>query len=157
MTAGPAPREKLRDVPPDAQNLPPLLGELQKQYPDEEFDASGSLYFGEKGILYTGQFGGRMHILPMEKMSAIKQPPRTLPRPRNVMADFLDACHRGSKETAAAFDYGARLTEFALLGNLAVRAGAGKKVEWDGPNMRVLNLPEANGWLKGTTRKGWAD
>ena len=103
---------------------------------------SGTLYVGEKGVLYTGTYGGKFHILPLEKMDQIKQPPRTLPRPKNIMTDFLDACRAGKKETAASFDYGARLTEFCLLGNLAQHAGVGNKVEWDGPNMKVTNLPE---------------
>jgi hypothetical protein len=47
------------------------------------------------------------------------------------------------------------LTEFTLLGNLAQHAGVGKKVEWDGPNMKVTNLPELNEWLKRPYRKGW--
>ena len=54
----------------------------------------------------------KFHILPLEKMNQIKQPPRTLPRPKNVMADFLEASRAGKKETAAPFEYGARLTEF---------------------------------------------
>jgi len=139
------------------RNLPPLLGELQKQYPDEEMDRpdSGTIYVGEKGVLYTATYGGKMHILPMEKMEQIKQPPRTLPRPKNVMADFLDAVRAGRKETAASFDYGARLTEFTLIGNLAQRAGAGKTVAWDGPNMKVTNMPELNEWVKRPYRKGW--
>ncbi len=39
----------------EGRNFPPLLLELQKQYPDEEMDRpdSGTLYVGEKGILYT--------------------------------------------------------------------------------------------------------
>ena len=139
------------------RNFPPLLAELQKQYPDEEMDRpdSGTIYVGEKGVLYTGTYGGRMHILPMEKMQQITQPPRTLPRPKNIMADFLNACREGKTETAASFDYGTRLTEFTLLGNLAQHAGVGKKVEWDGPNMKVTNLPELNQWLKRPYRKGW--
>ena len=139
------------------RNFPPLLAELQKQYPDEEMDRpdSGTLYVGEKGILYTGTYGGKMHILPLEKMQQITQPPRTLPRPKNIMTDFLDACREGKTETAASFDYGAQLTEFTLLGNLAQHAGVGKKVEWDGPNMKVTNLPELNQWLKRPYRKGW--
>lgn len=140
------------------RNLPSLLGELQKQYPDEEMDRpdSGTIYVGEKGYLYTATYGGKMHILPMEKMQQIKQPPRTLPRPKNVMADLLDAVRAGSKETAASFDYAARLTEFTLIGNLAQRAGMGQKVAWDGPNMKVTNLPELNDWVKRPYRKGWA-
>jgi len=145
----------LDTVTGDARNLPPLLLELQKQYPDEEFDTNGTLYVGEKGILYTGNTGSRMHLLPLEKMQQITQPPRSLPRSKNVMDDFLDACRAGRRETAASFDYGARLTELVLLGNLAQHAGAGQKVEWDGPNMRVSNLPELNRWVNCPQRKGW--
>ncbi len=141
----------------ELRNFPPLLAKLQKQYPDEEMDRpdSGTIYVGEKGVLYTGTYGGKMHILPMEKMQQMQQPPRTLPRPKNVMADFLVACRAGKKETAASFDYGAQLTEFTLLGNLAQRAGVGKKVEWDGPKMKVKNLPELNQWVSRPSRKGW--
>jgi predicted dehydrogenase len=139
----------------DARNLPPLFAELLKKYPDEEFDSNGTFYVGEKGIIYTGTYGGRMHVLPMEKMNEISQPPRTLPRPKNIMIDFLDAVREGKTETSADFDYGARLTEFTLLGNLAQKAGVGKKVEWDGPNMKVKNLPELNEWVKRDYRKGW--
>jgi hypothetical protein len=71
------------------------------------------------------------------------------------MADFLDAYRAGKKETAAPFEYGARLTEFTLLGNLAQHAGVGKKVEWDGPNMKVTNLDELNRWVKCSYRPGW--
>jgi hypothetical protein len=146
----------LKTVKGAARNLPPLLLDLQKQYPDEEFDSSGSLYVGEKGILYTATYGGRMHILPMEKMNSIDQPPRTLPRPKNIMADFLEACRAGKTETAAPFEYGSRLTEFSLLGNLAQRAGVGNKVNWDGPKMKVTNIRELNDWVKRPHRKGWA-
>jgi hypothetical protein len=148
---------KLKAAKGKDRNFPPLLAELQKQYPDEEMDRpdSGTIYVGEKGILYTGTYGGKFHILPMEKMNQMTQPPRTLPRPKNTMADFLAACRAGKTETAASFDYGAQLTEFTLLGNLAQHAGVGKKVEWDGPNMKVTNLPDLNEWLKRPSRKGW--
>jgi predicted dehydrogenase len=139
-----------------ARNLPPLLLELQQRYPDEEFDTNGTLYVGDKGVLYTGTYGGRMHLLPLEKWQSMKHPPRTLPRPQNVFTDFLEACRAGKKETAASFEYGARLTEFVLLGNLAEHAGVGRKVEWDGPGMRVTNLPELNEWVSRPCRQGWS-
>jgi len=141
----------------DARNFPPLLRELQKQYPDEEMDRpdSGTLYVGEKGVLYTGTYGGKFHILPMEKMNQIEQPPRTFPRPKSVMTDFLDAVRAGKKETAASFDYGAQLTEFTLLGNLAQHAGVGNKIEWNGPKMKVTNLKDLNQWVQRPHRKGW--
>jgi predicted dehydrogenase len=142
----------------DDRNFPPMLKELIKQYPDEELDRpdSGTIYIGEKGILYTGTYGNKFHILPREKMDQTKAPPQVLPRLKgNVFADFLNAVREGKKETAASFDYGARLTEFTLLGNLAQHAGVGKKVEWDGAKMKVTNLRELNKWLERPYRKGW--
>jgi predicted dehydrogenase len=148
---------KNRSVAGKARNLPPLLAELQKQYPDEEIDNgdSGTLYVGEKGTIYTGTYGEHMHIIPLEKMDQLPQPPVTVPRPKDIFGDFIDACRAGKSETSAPFEYGARLTEFAFLGNLAQHAGVGRKVQWDGPNMKVTNIPELNQWLKREERKGW--
>ena len=141
----------------EARNFPPILKELQKQYPDEEMDRpdSGTIYVGEKGYLYTGTYGNKFHILPMEKMNQMEQPARSMPRPKSVMTDFLDAVRAGKKETYASFEYGARLTEFTLLGNLAQHAGVGKKIEWAGPDMKVKNFKELNQWIKRPYRKGW--
>lgn len=136
--------------------LPPILLEMQKKYgEDDEFESNGTFYIGTKGIIFTGTYGGRMHILPWEKMRETPVPPQVLSRPKNVMTDFIEACRAGKTETAAPFDYGARLTEFTLLGNLAQRAGLGKKLEWDGPNMKVTNSPEINQFVKREYRQGW--
>ena len=141
----------------DARNFPPLLLELRKQYPDEELDRgdSGTLYVGEKGVIFTGTYGDKMHIVPWEKMKETPQPAKTLPRPKDIFTDFIEACRAGKTETAASFDYGTRLTEFSILGNLAQHVGEGKKVEWDGLNMKVANIPELNQWVKRAYRSGW--
>jgi predicted dehydrogenase len=148
-----------RAVQGNARNLPPLLVELKKQYPDEALEIdngdSGTLYVGDKGIISTQTYGKWMHIVPQEKMDATPQPPITLPRPKDIFADFIDACRAGKSETSVPFEYGAQLTEFAILGNLAQHAGVGRKVQWDGPNMKVTNIPELNQWLKRKPRKGW--
>ena len=153
----PARAADLRAAKGEDRNFPPLLLELRKQYPDEELDSgdSGTLYVGEKGMIFTGTYGDKMHILPWQKMKETPVPPQTLPRPKDIFADFLDAVRAGKTETAVSFDYGTRLTEFTILGNLAMQAGAGKKVMWDGPNMKVTNLPELNAWVKREYRKGW--
>jgi hypothetical protein len=147
----------LRIARGEARNLPPILRELREKYPDDELDRgdSGTLYVGDKGIIFTATYGNKMHLVPMEKMDATPQPPKTLPRPKNVVTDFLEACREGRKDTAVSFDYGTRLTEFAILGNLAQRAGEGRKVEWNGPKMRVTNLRELNAWVETKYRKGW--
>jgi predicted dehydrogenase len=148
----------LRAARGDDRNLPDLLLELRKQYPDEGLDAgdSGTLYVGEKGVIFTGTYGDKMHVVPYAKMAEIPAPPKLLPRPRNIFADFLDAVRAGKTETAVPFDYGTRLTEFSILGNLAMKAGRGRKVEWDGPNMKVTNLPELNAWVRRPVRAGWS-
>jgi len=151
------PKGNLRAVQGDDRNLPQLLLDLRKQYPDEELDSSdsGTLYVGEKGVIYTGTYGDKMHIVPYEKHKRYKAPEKTLPRPKMIFDDFLAAVRAGKKDTAVPFEYGTRLTEFAILGNLAMKAGAGKKVEWDGPNMKVTNMPELNQWIHRPYRTGW--
>jgi predicted dehydrogenase len=140
-----------------ARNFPPLLHELMKKYPDEELDVrdSGTLYVGDKGVIYTETYGGGMHVLPMEKMKEIPTPPQVLSRPKDVFTDFVEACKEGRTNTAVPFEYGTRLTEFAILGNLAQKAGKGRKVEWDGPNMKVTNDPDLNAWVRREYRNGW--
>lgn len=147
----------LRAAKGDDRNFPELMYKLRKKYPDEELDSgdSGTLYVGEKGVIFTGTYGDKMHIVPYEEMKATPEPPKTLPRPKGIFVDFLDAVRAGRKETSVSFDYGTRLTEFALLGNLAQRAGAGKKVMWDGAGMKVTNLKELNALVKRDSREGW--
>lgn len=151
------PDGRLRQVRGDDRNFPELLYRLREQYPDEELDRgdSGTLYVGEKGIIFTGTYGDKMHIVPWQKMRETPEPPKTLPRPKGIYEDFLDAIRANKTETAVDFDYGTRLTEFAILGNLAMKAGDGKKVMWDGPRMRVTNLRELNAWVSRRARRGW--
>jgi hypothetical protein len=151
------PEGRLRQVRGDNRNLPELLIQLRAQYPDEELDRSdsGTLYVGEKGVIYTATYGDKMHIVPWQKMRETPEPPKTLPRPKGIYEDFLEAIRTDRIETAVGFDYGTRLTEFALLGNLAMKAGAGRKVMWDGPKMRVTNLRELNAWVNPRPRRGW--
>ena len=151
------PQGNLHKAVGDARSFPPLLLELRKQYPDEEVDRgdSGTLYVGEKGVIYTGTYGDRMHIVPYQKMKETPAPPQMLPRPKNIFVDFLDAVRAGKTETSVPFEYGTRLTEFALLGNLAMKAGLHNKVMWDGPKMKVTNIRELNAWVKRPYRKGW--
>ena len=96
-----------------------------------------------------------MHIVPWQKMKETPEPPKTLPRPKGIFVNFIETVRSGRTDTAVSFDYGTRLTEFAILGNLAMHVGAGKKVMWDGPKMKVTNFPELNQWVKRDYRKGW--
>ena len=153
------PQGNLRAARGEDRNFPAVLKALRQAYPDEELDArdSGTIYVGEKGFIFTGTYGDRMHVVPFEKDKEFANSiPKTLPRPKTVFVDFAEAVRAGKTETAVPFEYGARLTEFCILGNLAMKAGIGKKVEWDGPNMKVKNMPELNAYVQRPYRTGWS-
>jgi hypothetical protein len=66
--------------------------------------------------------------------------------------NWVDAA-KGKTEASCPFDYAARLTEVMLLGIVALRTG--RKIEYDGANMRVTNIPWANQFLSREYRTGW--
>ena len=137
-----------------AQNLPPFLVELEKKY-NRNFGSDGSLLVGDKGIMTIGPFGEGCRMVPEEAHRAFPRPAATLPRvKRSHQVDFFRAC-RGGARACANFDYSEPLAEIVLLGDIAIRAGVGRRVEWDGPAMRCTNLPELNRYLTTTYRDGW--
>ena len=141
-------------VAKEARNRPPLVAKLEKEY-GRDFGGNGTFYIGDKGIMYTGCYGEGVRIIPEEKHKAFPMPAATIPRIKGShQGDFFRAC-KGGPAACAAFDYSARLTEFALLGCLAIKAGLGKNLEWDGPNMRCTNLPDVNRFLARVNRTGW--
>ena len=66
--------------------------------------------------------------------------------------EWFAAC-KGGPPAYSNFDISAYLTEIILLGCVAMRAG--KKLEWDGPNMLAKNAPEASQFVHPEFRKGW--
>ena len=136
------------------QNRPPIAEELEKKY-ERKFGGNGTIYIGDKGVMQTGCYGEGARILPEEKHKAFPAPPQTLPRNKGSFNDFLGACRSGKPTTASKFEVAVLLTEIVLLGNLAQKAGVGKKVEWDGPNMKCTNIPEVNKIVEIPSRKGW--
>ena len=65
------------------------------------------------------------------------------------------AC-KGETTATSPFDYAARLTEVMLLGIVALRAGQGRRIEYDGANMRITNDEAANQYLTREYRSGWS-
>jgi predicted dehydrogenase len=120
---------------------------------------SGSLLVGEKGILFSPDDYGESHtLLPEKEFAGYKPPSQTLPRNGHDDTDFGQkaewvAAIRGGPPALSNFNYAAMLTETILLGNVAMRVG--KKLEWDGPNMRATNCPEAEKFIKPHFRQGW--
>jgi predicted dehydrogenase len=121
---------------------------------DEQLEGggNGSLFLGEKGCISCAGWGGAPRIFPMTLHESFPRPAKVLPRSKGHHRDWIDAC-KGGTPASSNFEYGARLTEIILLGNVALRTG--KKLWWDGPNMKATNAPEADQFLKETYRPGW--
>ena len=129
---------------------PGLDADDQRQRLGEGED--GLLIVGEKGVLTCAGWSGMPRLLPLELHFSYKHPPKTIPRVAGHHADWLQAC-KGGAPACSNFAYGGRLTEFILLGTLALRTG--KVVKWDAQGMRATNAPEAQPFIEGTYRKGW--
>jgi predicted dehydrogenase len=114
----------------------------------------GALVVGDKGkILYGSHGAGGLQILPKEKMAGYSQQPKRLPKSPGHQREWIDACKAGGQANSS-FSYGGPLTEIALLGIIAMQF-KGRKLEWDGPNMKFVNCPEANAFLTPKFREGW--
>lgn len=57
-----------------------------------------------------------------------------------------EAACKGQGRPSTHFDYGGPLTEFVLMGNVALRAG--KKLDFNWKKMTVTNVPDANKFVK---------
>ena len=68
--------------------------------------------------------------------------------------EWLDACRTRGKTTCP-FSYSGPLSEAVLLGNVSFRLG-GKRLEWDPTELRVVNAPEAAGFIRKRFRDGWS-
>ena len=82
---------------------------------------NGVLLIGSKGTIMGGGWSKSPRIIPETKMKAYGRPPRSLPRSRGHHRNWLDAC-KGGPQAISDFSYAARLAEFILLGDVAIRA-----------------------------------
>jgi predicted dehydrogenase len=132
----------------DGINPPPRPKELEeaRKLPDQ-----GGLYYGDKGTILLPH-GGNPRLIPELKMKGFKPPEQSLPRDVDHYQEWIRACKGGPKPLSN-FDYAGPLAEAILLGNVA--AFAGQRLEWDGPAMKVTNMPEANRLLSRRYREGW--
>jgi hypothetical protein len=143
------------DTPPvkmtwfDGGLKPPRPAELEK---DRNLSGNGSIFIGDKGVIVEGR------IVPESKMKDFKLPSKTIARVKEGAdgheQNWIDAC-KGGPAASSNFEYAGPLTEVVLLGSVAVRMG-GKLLEWDGPNMKVTNVPEANELISRKYRAGWS-
>ena len=120
---------------------------------------SGSFLIGDKGVLFSpDDYGSDSYIVTADGVERLTGDPEKLPKngkgDQGQKDEWVAAIRANKPELALSnFDYAGMLTETVLLGNVAIRAG--KKLDWDGPHMKVSNSKEAQELIMGTYRKGW--
>ena len=123
---------------------PPIFAE--HAFPDWAW----GVFVGTKGMLLVNY---QQRMLWPEAAFADFQPPEpSIPSSIGHHEEWIAACKTGS-ETACHFGYSSLISEAVMLGAVAYRSGA--RIEWDGPNLQVTNVPEANALLKRQYRPGW--
>ncbi len=132
-------------------------GGLKPSRPDDldegkELAKEGLLFIGDSGTILCRFNGANPSLIPESKMKGFKQPPNTLPRSIGHYQEWIAAC-KGGNPGGGNFEFTGPVTEALLLGNVALRAG--KKLNWDAPDMRVSNLPAAKEYVQPEYREGW--
>ncbi len=115
----------------------------------------GILFKGTKGKIMAGVYGQRPMLLPTALDKEYKRPAKSLPRiPGEGHELNWVAAAKTGKPAVSNFEYAGHLTEICLLGNLAKRMDS--RLDWDGPNLKVINLAEANRFVRSEYRPGWS-
>lgn len=154
----------------DYSNKPPheLLTDIEAFR--GEVPNSACLLIGTKGQIFSPDDYGEEFFVKLNddgKFIHYKKHPAAQAVPQTILRnafkgssderhhlEWLDAIKRGKPELCySRFEVAAQLTEIMLLGCVALRTG--RKIEWDGPNMRALNAPEAASFIQRTNRGDW--
>ena len=114
---------------------------------------TGCLLIGAKGQLQSGLWNSDCYIKLNDEIKFFgadnhplaKRVAESIPRVKGHMEEWVDACLGGPK-VFSDFDFGGHLTEIGLAGNVALRLQ--KNIDWDGPNMKVPGMPEADAFIR---------
>ena len=110
------------------------------------------IIIGEKGKFLFNRNSTKWKTSPEGLLDNVN-PEKTIPRVKNEDQEWVDAIRGVGSEPLSGFAYSGPFTETVLLGNLAVRLG--KRIAWDGVNLKATNAPEAEELIKRPYRKGW--
>ena len=155
----------------DGSNKPPsaLTADIEAML--GEIPGSGCLLVGDKGTIFSPDDYGEQFFVKLNgekkfthftKSPVVAAIPEVIPRnpfkgdnDHRQHLEWIAAIKAGKPEMCySRFAVGAQLTEIMLLGCVSLRVG--KKIEWDGPNLHVLNCPEAAQFIKRENRAPWA-
>jgi len=172
----------------DGGLLPPRPESMPAEVP---MPGGGIMFVGEKGVQVSAFYGGNPWLpfgaqprpgqqvrglpggwlLPEAQFKDFQQPPATLPRCEKPdhYTEWVRMCKAG-KKSITPIEFACGLTEFALLGTLALRRYAqpvappsaggranreAKVLAWDTKAMKIANDDAANGSVDPPYRKEW--
>jgi predicted dehydrogenase len=119
-------------------------------------DGGGGVFIGERGILTYETYGNNPTVYPASVATEAAAVRKSFPRvTTSHELNWVNAC-KGEGQASSPFEYAAALTEVMLLPIAALRAGPGRKLIYDGANMQVTNIPDANQYLTRAYRAGWS-
>ena len=142
-------------------------------------NSSGIMMLGAKGVI-TSEIYANNPTLYIKGEDPVVFDTSKQPNVNDVhAAAWTEACKAGFNSTeyknlTSSFDYSGPFTETVIMGNLALRSRdlrkvvgtrkngrkiikyyGRKKLIWDGENMKIKNLEEANAFVSKKYRKGW--
>ena len=133
-------------MPPRPAALPDDL-ELNRE--------GGAMLIGKRGVLMHETYGLKPRLFPEGLTEWAEAVPASRGRPGGEHEmNWVRAC-KGEEEASCPFSYAGPLTEVMLLGIVALRAGQGRVIEYDGAVGRVTNDATANDFLRREYRPGF--
>jgi predicted dehydrogenase len=116
----------------------------------------GVIFIGEKGVLLHDTYGANPRLYPSTLAEAAAAVPKSIPRILWTHELNWIKAIRGEAQASSPLEYAAELTETMLVGLVALRAGQGRKILYDGERGRITNIADANQYLSRDYRAGWA-
>lgn len=135
----------------------PNKPERDERVPEETYKkaTSGMMFIGTGGVVFEGDaYCNSPSIYPLDhftevklamKDGKIKKTEARSPAPGQPQKEWTHVIKNGGT-TSSNFDYAAPLTEFVLLGNLAIRSQ--QTIVWDKQQMKVTNAEAPNKFIK---------
>jgi len=149
----------------DGQPNKPAKPEMMSEMTEEGWKkaTSGMIFQGTDAVVFEGDaYCASPAIYPDAKFTEtkiamrdgkIKKTEARSPKPNNPQAEWAHCIVNGGTPSSN-FDYSCPLTEFVLLGNLAIRSG--EAIVWDKDAGKVTNVEAANKFIKRAAyREGW--
>jgi len=142
-----------KDGKPNKPEKPEFMSEMSEE--GWKKASSGMMFIGTEGVVYEGEaYCASPSIYPAAKFKqtkeamvagTIKKTEARSVKPGEPQKEWTTVIKNGGT-TSSNFDYAAPLTEFVLLGNLAIRSK--ETIQWDKAAMKVTNSDAANKFVK---------